>query len=110
MTRFILHDNSDAIIRQLKNKTENALKEAGRFVEGEAKLRTPVDTGLLRGSIDSKVIGDKEVQVGTNVEYAVYVEKGTSKMRAQPFLTPAFENNISEIKRIFESYLRQVGV
>lgn len=31
------------------------------------------------------------VLVGTNVEYGVYVEFGTYKMRARPYLMPAFE-------------------
>ena len=35
--------------------------------------------------------GNAEYVVGTNVEYAVYVEFGTSKMQAQPYLRPAAE-------------------
>jgi hypothetical protein len=35
--------------------------------------------------------GEAEYVVGTNVEYAVYVEFGTSKMEAQPYLRPAAE-------------------
>lgn len=34
-----------------------------------------------------------EVVVGTNVDYAPFIEFGTSKMVATPFLRPAFEAN-----------------
>ncbi len=45
------------------------------------------------------------VYIGTNVEYAPYVEMGTSKMKAQPFLGPAIKNNMGEYKRIMEMFL-----
>lgn len=40
--------------------------------------------------------------VGTNVEYSVYVEFGTSKMAAQPYLFPAAEAVMQEIHQIWE--------
>lgn len=107
--QITLTDNRNAIIRDLEDKIKDALKDAGLWVEGQAKLNTPVDTGYLRGSITHKLAGDKQVQIGSDVEYAIYVEKGTSKQKAQPYLTPAVENNIAEIKRIFELHLAQVG-
>jgi hypothetical protein len=38
--------------------------------------------------------------VGTNTEYAIYVEFGTSKMAAQPYLRPAAEQARNEIPAI----------
>ena len=50
------------------------------------------------------------VIIGTNVEYAPYVELGTSKMAAQPFLNPALEANKDNIKKIFaDAIRREVG-
>lgn len=94
--------------RLLEQEKKDILKRIGLFIEGEAKLRTPVDTGLLRGSISHKVVSDKEVQVGTDIEYSDYVEFGTSKKQAQPFLTPAFEENSQEIKNIIIDGIRRV--
>jgi HK97 gp10 family phage protein len=94
-------------IRQVQNELRNmqirALTQIGLYVEGEAKLRCPVDTGTLSGSIDNKVIeSDLSVIVGTNVEYALNVEKGTRRQRAKPYLTPAVEENINNIRTIVE--------
>lgn len=63
-------------------------------VERAAIRNCPVDTGRLRSSITNEIGQDGEgllAVIGTNVEYAPYVELGTSKMAAQPFLLPALE-------------------
>lgn len=41
--------------------------------------------------------------VGSAVEYSVYVEFGTSKMAAQPYLFPAAEAALQEIHQIWEN-------
>lgn len=67
------------------------LKRAIR-VESAAKRACPVDTGRLRSSITHAVEQDGRglvAIVGTNVEYALPVELGTFRMRAQPFLRPS---------------------
>lgn len=109
MARFRFTDNSQEVIRAIEESAKNALKEIGLYVEGQAKLLTPVDTGNLRGSISHKIASEKEVHIGTDVEYAVYVEKGTSRQKAQPYLTPAVENNLVEIARIIQKHFKQVG-
>ena len=63
-------------------------------VDRAAKQLCPVDTGRLRSSITNELGQDGDglvATIGTNVEYAPYVELGTSKMAAQPFLLPALE-------------------
>ena len=47
------------------------------------------------------------VVVGTNVEYAPYVELGTTKMRPRPFIEPSVANYIDEYKKILHNYLTQ---
>jgi len=64
----------------------------GVRVATEAKRRCPVDTGRLRSSIGVELTvsaAGPTVTVGTNVEYARYVEEGTRYMAARPFLRGA---------------------
>jgi HK97 gp10 family phage protein len=61
-------------------------------VESAAIRGCPVDTGRLRASITHEIASDVEGlvgRVGTDVEYAPYVEFGTGRMAAQPYLRPA---------------------
>lgn len=43
---------------------------------------------------------NKAVYIGSNVEYATYVELGTSKMKAQPYIKPAVADHADEYKQI----------
>lgn len=63
-------------------------------VEREARRRAPVDTGRLRNSITHRLYaeGDTAVaEVGTDVEYAVYQEFGTSRVPPTRFLGGALQ-------------------
>lgn len=71
------------------NELEMLVQKAALKVEAEAKKLCPVDTGRLRASITTQRLGPLTYGVGTGVEYAPYVEFGTRKMAAQPFLRPA---------------------
>lgn len=94
-------------IEQKDRAIERALETIGLVAEGYAKLLCPVDTGRLRNSISHAVDEDeKTVYIGTNVEYAPYVEMGTSKTKAQPYLKPAATNHNDEYKAIIERYLK----
>jgi HK97 gp10 family phage protein len=73
-------------------------------VTGEAKRRCPVDTGRLRASIRPRFDTDGfAADVYTDVKYAPFIEYGTKRMRAQPFLFPAWES----IRRAFLGRLRR---
>lgn len=47
-----------------------------------------VQTGHLRNSIGYNIVGPAKARVGTNVEYGLYLEFGTSRMPARPFMGP----------------------
>lgn len=91
----------EKIGREVKNELEQALVTSGLRVERDAKLNTPVDSGRLRSSINHRLIDSETdqpvVEVGTNVEYAKFVEHGTSKQSAQPFLLTAYLGNRKNI-------------
>jgi HK97 gp10 family phage protein len=59
----------------------------GELVVGNAAQKAPVDTGLLRASIAYGVRrGDREtaIDIGSNIEYAFYVEFGTGALTDWP--------------------------
>lgn len=65
-----------------------ALRRAAFEVESRAKQTAPVDTGHLRASISMSGGGLRYV-VTAAAAYSVYVELGTRKMSAQPYLVPS---------------------
>lgn len=97
----VAQDNTHQVLSELKNAIEKSLEESGLVVESAAKQLCPVDTSRLVNSITHQKSGDKTEQVGTNVEYGKYVELGTSKMGAKPYLKPGAQNSESAIVDIF---------
>lgn len=73
-----LHDHSDEVLAALQEATERALEKCGLVAEEYAKKLCPVDTGNLRNSITHEV-SENSAYIGTNAEYAPYVELGTGK-------------------------------
>ncbi len=57
-------------------------------IADKAKRIVPVDSGILQDNIRPEVSADGMFVVA-DTEYADFVERGTSKMAAQPFLRPA---------------------
>lgn len=66
----------------------------------EAKRRSPVDTGYNKGTIDYSVKKEKRgwiARLFTQSGYGAYLEEGTWKMRAQPYLWPAAKAHFGDI-------------
>lgn len=102
----VREDNREAIANAIDRALVAALEEVGLVAEGYAKRACPVDTGRLRNSITHIVDeGTRHVIIGTNVEYAPYVELGTRRQKPQPFLKPAAEDHASTYSSIFRKHL-----
>lgn len=95
-------DHSDEVRRAFQDATDRALEKIGLTAEGYAKKLAPVDTGRLRNSI-SHAVDSNDAYIGTNVEYAAYVELGTRKSRAQPYLIPAVTEHSGTYRKILEN-------
>ena len=99
-------DNTEEVSQGIVRAIDRALEEIGLAAEGYAKRACPVDTGNLRNSITHAVeSGEDAVYVGTNVEYAPYVEMGTRRTAAQPFLRPAATEHGSTYRGILRRNL-----
>ena len=82
-----------------------ALDDTADAMSLEAQRIVPVDTGRLRASINVKREYLSKV-IGTNVEYAAYVEYGSPEGTGPnggplPYLRPAFENNKKRVSEFF---------
>ena len=105
----------------IANKHLNrATSQAATLVQKSAKTKVPVLTGTIMRNIKKRkqrtrnkftattgvgVLSDRSGrQSGTDAFYWTFVEFGTSKMPARPFLRPAFEENkgpaINKIKQV----------
>lgn len=94
-------DYSKEVLSALEKGKRNALTAIGATAETYAKKATPVDTGRLRNSISHTVDGEA-AYIGTNVEYAPYVELGTSRTKAHHMLQKAATEHSAEYKRLAE--------
>lgn len=102
----IENDKTAEIMQRVQANIPKALEAAGLFVSSVAIANAPRDTGLLSGSIHHRVTGEKEVSIGTNVEYGKYQELGTYKMAAHPFLVPAIQDSASAVAQIIAQALK----
>jgi HK97 gp10 family phage protein len=73
-----------------------AMQAAGELVAESARGSCPVDTGALRASITATSSAN-EAEISAGASYAGYVEFGTCKMAARPFLVPALMNKKAAI-------------
>jgi len=97
--------NGDKKKKDINSGTIVALIRSMNLVDASAKLKAPVDTGNLRSSISKTLLRNSlDAVVSTNAKYAPYVEFGLRKnpnYPKQPFMRPALNENIDNIKKIF---------
>ena len=90
------------------DRANKAVHLAGFTCQKVAKINCPVGTpestgiknyhgGRLRASIQVDNSVELESTVGTNVFYALFVNEGTVKMRARPFLTMGFQAGAKQL-------------
>ena len=82
-------------LERIANQLEVKKHEVGRMIgpkaESYAKGFAPVDTGWLRSSLQSFMVGKAVARIQSDANYDIYQELGTYKMAAHPFLTPSIE-------------------
>lgn len=133
MANYELDSHLDEVLLKLAMATNKALHEIGMVSVGHAQVnlqkQNAIDTGALMNSITHQV-DDHDVYVGTNIDYAIYVEMGTGKhalfggrqtpwaymddngvwhrtegMRPRPYLKPAVTEHVAEYAKILKQNL-----
>ena len=85
-----------AQLKALENIPWIAPVAAAERVADIARANAPVDTGWMRDNIKAVHLS-RYSQVVANAKYSGYVEFGTYKMAAQPYLRPAIDQHQREI-------------
>nr|WP_207794467.1 HK97-gp10 family putative phage morphogenesis protein [Clostridium botulinum] len=117
-------DGMDNLIRKIEDigkagtRIENkALKKAGELIVEEAKNNVPFRKGKLKEGLKVSGVRKKNgnkfvlagIQKGDNskIFYGKFLEFGTSKMKARPFMGPAYESKKEEAKEVIKEELRK---
>lgn len=98
-------NNAPQAIAEMNARKKLALLAIGAAAEGHAKALTPVDTGRLRNSISHTADSDA-AYIGTNVEYAPYVEYGSAHNKAHHMLKKAATEHGDEYKAIAKAAMK----
>lgn len=87
--------------RTIQRNVKSDIFKVASDIEQEAINKVPVKTSKLQGSITKTISPDgfsATISAGNDlVDYAKYVEFGTSKQRAQPYLYPAYFVNAQKL-------------
>jgi HK97 gp10 family phage protein len=76
-----------------------ALRLWAEAVKEEAQAIVPVRSGYLRSTIYAE-IADWIANIGAEATYAAFVEFGTRRMMARPYLQPALEMYLPQLEQI----------
>ncbi len=89
---YVVENRIPALIAAVEANARTTVKAHADKIASDARARAPVATGYLRSSIHAEsVTAGKEAQIIVGADYGPFVEYGTYKMAAQPFLNPALE-------------------
>ena len=105
MSNYRVKDNTKEVLSAMEKAIERGLEAIGMTAEGHAKKNTPVDTGRLRNSI-SHATDDEAAYIGTNVEYAPYVELGSRGRDGKHMLQRAATEHTAEYKKLLEDSMK----
>lgn len=98
----LLRDPEGMVAKDLRRRAINVENQAKIYASGTTVPGAPnpegrgpnVQTGRLRSSITHEIRETPDglvARIGSNVEYAAYVEQGTDRAPAYPYLLPALE-------------------
>lgn len=107
-----------------RNGLRASVAAGARVVVAEARKNVPVDTGTLRRAIYQKQIreqssmtqqtffvgvraGKREQKKNRDGYYFPFIEFGTTKMAARPFMRPAFESTKGQALEAMKEKLAQ---
>ncbi|MEZ5421850.1 MAG: HK97 gp10 family phage protein [Pyrinomonadaceae bacterium] len=119
-----IRDQTPELFQKLNRAIEKFVVKGAGYVEGQLKAsmaepksgktygkhtasapgESPaVDSGNLTGSISIIRASSLEAKIGTPVEYALYLEHGTSRMAARPLWEKTARESLPTLERMLKS-------
>lgn len=97
----------------LRNSITHALSgeptAISTYKADKAKGNKPIQTGKYSGFAPKESDPSKTaVYIGTNVEYAPYMELGSRRQKPKPYLRPAVEEHVQTYRNIIEDELKRI--
>lgn len=105
------------VLSKLDEACEVALEIVGGMAESDVAKRIvknkSVVTGVLMNSITHEPMDSKTEVIGTNVEYAPYVELGHRTrnggyVNPKPYLEPAISENAGKYQKVIQDVLSKI--
>ena len=111
-------------IFQVEERLSAALEIAARHIEAKAKEDVPFDTGATKNSINAKpgatagqlmgisasaIGGTLSWRIGPTTEYAPFLEFGTRRMAARPYMVPAIESERPKLVRAVKQLMSEIS-
>lgn len=106
---FFMKDALEAATEEVFSEIHFAAAEASPVLDKATSERQP---GENRESIRHNVTQVKagvKARVYTTSGFGGFVELGTKKMPAQPYLYPSFESNIGQLPDVVRERLEEIG-
>lgn len=108
---FHIKSNIPQFTSSVREQVQNALGETVVTAATKAMVLAPKDTGFLANTIQAQTpVQEGEMIVARfgnwTASYALWVEIGTSRMAAQPYLTPAA---MEEFPKMAQRLRKMVG-
>lgn len=90
MQIIVVMNRIPALIAYVESQAKAAVVSNAKEIQRKAREFAPKKTGFLAASITvSSVTRGKEAEIQVLADYGLFVEVGTYKMAARPYLAPA---------------------
>lgn len=105
----VTYNRLPEIIAMFPGAVSAVVKKTAMDIEADAKEDCPVSPGggTLKNSIKAKT-EEFSATVSPNTDYAAYVEFGTYKMGAQPYMRPAADKNEPKFVAAMEEIVKKL--
>lgn len=104
----ITHNRLPDIIASFPGAVSAVVKKTAMDIEADAKNECPIGiTGNLQASIKADV-DEFSATIAPDTDYAAYVEFGTYKMGAKPYMRPAADKNAPKFEAAITKLLENL--